>query len=178
MDLFEAEASETEPRRYDSVNVRVGTETIGINWGRTYFVTGDRPDKAMRLLRSLARADRPVLCISRLHPDLIDKECAVIMTETFWLSERPGPSTLPPEQLLRITQRIADFVRRNQHAVVVIDGIEYLSLFNDFAKVHAFVEQLNDLMMESAAVLLVPVDPRLFDSRSMARLRRFAEIVA
>ncbi|MBM4237826.1 MAG: DUF835 domain-containing protein, partial [Euryarchaeota archaeon] len=59
-----------------------------------------------------------------------------------------------------------------------IDGIEYLSLFNDFSRLQMFVEQINDIVMESRAILLIAVDPRLFDPRSLARLQRFAEVVS
>jgi hypothetical protein len=175
--LFSSEDS-NEGQQYDSVIIGSGESLLSIDSGRTYFVFGERPDKAMWILRHIARDGRPVLCISRLHPDLLDRECSALMTQGYWLSERPGANALPPDQLSRIVQTVAEFARTNSRAILVLDGLEYISLFNGFAKVNMFVEQLNDLAMEAAAVLLIPVDPRLFDSRSMARLRRYAEVVA
>jgi archaellum biogenesis ATPase FlaH len=61
--------------------------------------------------------------------------------------------------------------------VIMLDGIEYLCLFNDFNRVQMFVEHINDLVMASGAILLIPLDPQSLDQRSLARLRRYAEVV-
>jgi len=55
--------------------------------------------------------------------------------------------------------------------------VEYLTLFNDPTKVQMFLEQVNDGIMASRALMLVPLDPLSMDPRYVARLRRFAEIV-
>jgi len=52
-----------------------------------------------------------------------------------------------------------------------------LTLFNDPTKVQMFLEQVNDGIMASRALMLVPLDPLSMDPRYVARLRRFAEIV-
>jgi hypothetical protein len=39
------------------------------------------------------------------------------------------------------------------------------------------LEQANDLIMASKAIMLIPIDPVSLDPRSMAKLRRYAEVV-
>jgi hypothetical protein len=149
----------------------------GFDPGRIYLITEERMRFSQALFQKLASSGRAVLCLSRMHPEMmqekyqIDKECA------FWLSERKGPRSIAPGKLSLLRDRIGEFVEGKQNAVAILDGIEYLSIHNDFRKLNIFFEELNDLVMESQAILLIPVDPRVFDRCSLARLRRFAEVV-
>jgi archaellum biogenesis ATPase FlaH len=79
--------------------------------------------------------------------------------------------------LSQLRDRIDEFFTGKENAVAILDGIEYLSIHNDFRKLNIFFEELNDLVMSHQAILLIPVDPRVFDRCSLARLRRFAEVI-
>ncbi|MDD1768904.1 MAG: DUF835 domain-containing protein [Methanomassiliicoccales archaeon] len=164
-------------QKVESVSVNVGGEVLIFDCGRTYFVVDQRLDKMLGIARDLVGAGNNVLCISRFHPDLVNDRWSERGMKSIWLSERPGTRNVPPSQLSRLTQDAASFTRNNPSSVIMLDGIEYLSLFNDFQRLQMFIEQMNDIVMESHAILLIAVDPRLFDSRSLARLQRFAEIV-
>ena len=150
---------------------------LAFDYGRTYLVMGERIDKAMQIAQDFVFSGSNVMCISRMHPDLIGERWAGKKVDTIWLSERPGERNVPPDQLQSLVHRVLTFANGNKRAIIIIDGIEYLALFNDFHRLQMFFEQLNDIAMESGSILLVALDPRLFDLRSMARLRRFAEVV-
>jgi archaellum biogenesis ATPase FlaH len=72
---------------------------------------------------------------------------------------------------------IAVFAKEHKNGVVVVDGLEYLALFNDFHRLNVFYEELNDIVMESRTVLFIPIDERLIEPSDIARLKRFAEII-
>lgn len=115
--------------------------------------------------------------ISRLHPDILKQKIGREIEDTIWLSERPGNKNMAPHQLGRIVNRASTFIRVNSSATVLLDGLEYLSLFNQFSQLQIFIEHLNDAVMESHAILVISVDPRLFDQCSLAKIRRFAEVL-
>jgi hypothetical protein len=149
----------------------------GFDQGRLYLITEERMRFSQALFVKLAASDRDVLWLSRMHPEMmqekyqIDKDCA------FWLSERQGPRSIAPGKLSKLREHIESFLEGKQNAVVILDGIEYLSIHNDFRRLNIFFEELNDVVMCSQSILLIPVDPRVFDRCSLARLRRFAEVV-
>jgi len=155
----------------------VDGDVVGIDTGRMYLICSERPDKAFKMAQDLIFCGHDLLCISRYHPDIIKEMWHDLEFESIWLCERPGEFSIPPTQLSRIADSVVSFIRRRKSPIILFDGIEYLSLFNDFHRLQMFVEELNDLAMESRAILLIPIDPRSFDSSSMARLRRFAEVV-
>jgi hypothetical protein len=148
------------------------------DFGRIYFVCEKRMERTLRILQEFHYSGSSSLCLTRLHPDLLQEKLPGMTVESSWLSERPGSSNIPPNQLHRISQRIGTFLLGKKNAVVLLEGVEYLTLFNDFVKVQMFLEQANDQIMTSNALMLVPLDPESMDVRSIAKLRRFAEIVA
>jgi archaellum biogenesis ATPase FlaH len=97
--------------------------------------------------------------------------------QSIWLGERTGDDRVSPDNLGKLKHCIAVFAREHKNGVVVIDGLEYLALFNDFRRLNVFYEELNDIIMYTRAVLLMPIDERLIEASDMARLKRFAEIV-
>lgn len=146
--------------------------------GRIYFVCEKRMERTLRILQEFYYSGSKALCVTRLHPDLLQERMPGISAECTWLSERCGPNNIPPNQLHRISQRISGFLLGKKNAVVLLEGIEYLALFNDFTRVQMFLEQVNDQIMISRAIMLVPLDPDSMDVRSIAKLRRFCEVIA
>jgi len=164
--------------RIGFITICLKDKNINLDYCRTYLVVDERQTKILEVAELVSKSEGKILFISRLHPDLIREKIIGEIAEAIWLSERPNERSIPPQQLGKLLQRISIFVKKEKPAIVFLDGLEYLSLFNDFSRLQMFVEQLNDIIMESRAILLIAVDPRLFDQRSLAKLRRFAEIVS
>ena len=163
--------------RYGILRSGPSSHPLVLDQGRSYLILGERSDKAMTMVAELMRTGAHLLCASRAHPDLIADHWRGMMPEYLWLSEREGNGNVAPDQLSRLARRIEEHLRSHQNPAVYLDGLEYLALFNDFQRLQMFMEHLNDLLMDTGGIMLVSVDPRLFDPRSLARLRRFAEVV-
>lgn len=175
--LFAASNVRDNWSKLDSFSVQLGPDNYVLDLGRTYLVCEKKASKVLRIAQDFVLSGSDLLCISRTHPELLSEGWGDRRCEYYWLSERTGPQNIAPDQLSRILQRISAFMIGKKNAVVLLEGIEYLCLFNDFTRVQMFVEQVNDLVMSSQAVLLLPIDPQSLDQRSMARLRRYAEVV-
>lgn len=176
--LISTELARTDWQKYPSVNVNLGQENLVLDYGRVYFIEDQRLEKVPQIVQDMAGLGGRVLCVSRIHPDIISERMPDTNLDTIWLSERVGSNNISPDHLSKLRTRMVGFMQQHPHAVAMLDGLEYLSLFNDFSKLQIFVEQMNDAAMESQAILLIPIDPRLFDQMSLAKLRRFAEVVS
>jgi Protein of unknown function (DUF835) len=161
----------------NSLNVNMGEDSILFDYGRVYLICEKRMDKTLRALQDFIYSGSSTMCISRMHPEHLHERMPDKSIESIWLSERNGANNISPDQLNRIINRIGGFLMGKKNAVILLDGIEYLCLFNDFNKVQMFVEQINDLVMASGAILLIPLDPQSLDPLSLARIRRYAEVV-
>jgi len=162
---------------FNSLSVSVQGEDLIFDHGRTYFINDRRLDKSMDILQDFIYSGYRALVISRFFPDLLKEKWPDKDVTYMWLSERVTEESVSPSQLNRMIGTVCRFLEEEGEAVVFIDGIEYLSVFNDFQRIQMFVEEMNDSVMEHRGIMLIPLDPRPFDPRSLARLRRFAEIV-
>jgi len=145
--------------------------------GRTYLIYEKQMARTAHIAHELSKTGSSVLTVTRLHPDLIEERMPLCASASIWLSERAGSKNVPPDQLNRLYHQISTFLSSNKDGVVLLEGVEYLLLFNETKKVLSFVERVNDLIMSSHAVLLVPIDPPTLTPRTLAYLRRSAEIV-
>lgn len=175
--MLETALEEAVRPRFGSVTVGTGKRSMVFDYGRTYVVLEKNRDRGLKIASDFLILGSEVLCISRKHPDLLRDNWTGKVPEQIWLSERPGVRNISPAHLSKLVRRMIEFTRGHEHAVVVLDGIEYLAFFNEFSHVQIFVEHLNDVTMETSSVFLMTIDPRSFDLRSLARLKRFAEVV-
>ena len=105
--------------------------------GRTYLVYEKRLEGTGRMTRRLGEMGSPVLAVTRLHPGLVSERTGMDADDSIWLSERAGPRNIPPSQLNRLFQRISAFLNENPEGTVMLEGIEYLLLYNEVNKVLA-----------------------------------------
>ena len=175
--MYEPGTEIFESQKYGTITLGSGKKSRTFDYGRTYLVYEERVFKALQIFSEFIYLGNKVLCISRTHPDLIRERWPGKMVECIWLSERPGERNVAPNQLSNLVQKSAIFAENNGNAVILLDGMEYLGLFNDSNRMQIFIEHIHDLMMETASILIMAIDPRLFEPRSLARLRRNAEVV-
>lgn len=170
-------AVDTENHGIKKTVLKMNDSLLELDHGRTYIILDEKMDRSMFISRSILKSGYRTLCISRYHPEILTGLWGGHKAETIWISTRVTPHSIPPTQLSRIKERVEQFVRMEEGSFVLLDGIEYLSLHHDFTRVMRFIEELNDIIMESHGVLLISVDPRSFDVRSLALLRRFSEVL-
>jgi len=56
--------------------------------------------------------------------------------------------------------------------VILLDGIEYLMINNDFARILHFLEYVNEQIALHRAALILSVDERAFDAKELAYIER------
>ena len=161
------------------------TRKYSLTAGKSYVVEESTPDisfDAFVNIISTSSSDsskRPVgLAVSRQHPDLIRKKYGLEQTPVYWLATRTGQEVISPTNLGILTHTLIQFVEENPQGVILLDGLEYLVSNNDFNKVLRVIDQVNDHISQTKALMIIPVDPRAFDQKELALLERNMEKIA
>lgn len=150
----------------------------GLIGGSAYLVRERRGQAAFDLFSRLTRAERPGLCVTRKHPEVARAQWDLpAQVGLKWLTPSVGKDRVDPKSLNLLAKIVYEFVLEDPEGVVLLDGLEYLLLHNDFSKTLLFVEQLNDLIMESRAILLAPINPDALEEQDLALLERNAEVL-
>ena len=94
-----------------------------------------------------------------------------------WLSNQLGRVYVNPTNIGILSDTIIRFIEKSGDSVVMLDGIEFLIVNNDFEKVLRMIHHIAEATMEYKSRLIISVDPRTLDLREMALLERNMEVI-
>ncbi len=127
------------------------------------------PRKGFQLYSRMLKEGASGVCVSRLHPDYVQQKFDV-QARTYWLSSCKGKDVLSPKQTGPIVKAIRSAVAPETHTIVFLDGIEYLLLYNDLAKVESFLKDLGRSLENTNAEVIVALDPLTMEQRDLEAL--------
>jgi hypothetical protein len=93
------------------------------------------------------------LCISRTHPRKLREAYELRNATLVWLSAEGGG-----DELQDLSVKVSKFVYGRTKGIVLLDGLEYLILQNDFPRVMKFLQNIKDMLQARGAKMLLPVD--------------------
>jgi DNA-binding response OmpR family regulator len=145
--------------------------------GFGYVVKEQKPRKSFEIFADQVTHKIQGLCVTRQHPDIMRKEWRLEKTPIIWLSNQLGKVYVNPTNIGILSDTIIRFVEKSGDSIVLIDGVEFLMVNNDFTKVLRMIHHITEAVMEYKSRLLISVDPRALDTREMALLERNMEII-
>ncbi|RLI77002.1 hypothetical protein DRP04_12010 [Archaeoglobales archaeon] len=146
-----------------------------VEQGTSYIIKDERSDKAYEVFRELIKEGYSGLILSDVSPRKIEKKYG-IREEIYWFSEVEGENTLRPDRLdSEITRTITSFLRENEKTVILLEGLAYLVQINGFDACVRFLKTLSDAIAQNDGVLLLPLNPVVFDEKEMALLSKYME---
>jgi len=162
----------------ESESVSGSPSPVPLAPGACYLIKEKKPDLSYRLFAMLTRGGTPGLIITRQYPERVRRERDLQGGRIIWLSHTPGEDYHNPTAIGSLAKLISGFVEENQGvAVVLLDGLEYLSINNGFLQTLMFVEHVNEFVMQRKAMVLLPVSPDALEEKELALLERNVEVV-
>jgi archaellum biogenesis ATPase FlaH len=97
-------------------------------------------------------------------------------SNVFWLSNSAGPRNINPQNIGILTDTLIRMYEKGG-ATVILEGIEYLMLQNDFSKVLKLMSYLYESVAMNHGMLVITLDPEAFNTKEFALLTKDAELV-
>jgi len=151
-----------------------GEDEPPLKSGSSYLFTDKGVARAYDVLKKLLAEGKRGLVITRTHPSRVQQlygvDCPIM-----WIAKASKPTgvmSLEPTRLMRIHSTVADFIKANPGAAVLLDGLEYLITENGFGPVMKAIQLTNEEVAMSGAFLLVPIDPRTLETQQLGFLER------
>jgi two-component system cell cycle response regulator len=142
-----------------------------------YLVKERKPDLSFRLFKRLLRRGYKGLIITRRHPSKLRRNRGLQDARIVWLSHTPGEDFHNPTALGSLNKLICRFIQENERTAVLLDGLEYLILNNNFVQTLLFVEHVNEFVMQHPSIVLIPIDPGALEVKELALLERNLEVL-
>ena len=140
--------------------------------GRTYLTKEKKPDRAVAYFRRAIESGFRPLYVTRQHPNHIARAHAGKEIRVVWLSTTLGRDYVDPHNLNSLTNLVSNFVADGPRAVILLDGLEYLMINNDFPRILHFLEYVNEQVAMKRAILILSVDDRAFEPKELALIER------
>jgi hypothetical protein len=156
---------------------------IELRQGRGHIIEDAHATISLELLSRFIKPEdgtplRKGYVVSRRNPEQLRQQFDLANIELTWLTTQPGEGWVDPSKPNLLAHAVMEFFRKNKNAIVLIDGIESIVVFNDFDKALRMLEQINDFVMQYHGYLLIPIDPMAFDPRQRAIIERNFETVS
>ncbi len=110
------------------------------------------------------------LCISRLHPEYVAHKFGLERSKHYWLSGQKGQDVISPRSMHHLVKALRIDLRGRGGGVAFMDGLEYLLLFNDTARVMEGLEEIDALLRQANVDLIISVDPLTLEQNDLDRL--------
>ncbi len=144
--------------------------------GVTYLFEDETMEKLFDVFLDLTSTGIAGLCISRNYPPRLLKGFHLKKNSVIWLTRRKGDDTLDPVQLSLISHSIQQFITENDPSIVILDGLEYLIIQNEFKPVLRFIQHIRDEVFTRKANLLIPLSTQALDTAEVKLLERDLEL--
>ncbi|KYK34258.1 MAG: DUF835 domain-containing protein [Theionarchaea archaeon] len=145
-----------------------------------YLIEEEKSEKAFDIFVDLVKHGFKGFGICRTHPQKIREKYGLERTPVMWLSEIESKQLehVGSQDLPKLIYLVAEFVKRAQPAVIILEGLEYLMVQNDFKNVLKLVYTLSDYVATSQSVLLLPVNPHVLPAHEHTMLKRAFTVVS
>lgn len=140
--------------------------------GRSYLVKERKPGRAWTMFAQTLDDGYDGLYVTRQHPNHVEKRHGPRTLKVVWLSTTLGRDYVDPHNLGALTNLINAFTQEPRRTIILLDGLEYLMINNDYGRIIKFVEYLHEIVMQKQCILILSVDERAFEAKEMAFIER------
>ncbi|UCD91764.1 MAG: DUF835 domain-containing protein [Methanobacteriota archaeon] len=153
-------------------------KTYDLPSGYSYLVEESTPSHCFEVFKDLVTHGKQGLAITRTMPRKVRSMYGLEKTPILWLTRvADNPETLRPYPVGKISETIQHFIRAGKNTVVLLDGVEYLILHNDFKTVLTSLQDLNEYIAQQDSIMILPADAEAMEPKHFALLRRDLRMV-
>ncbi|MBU7032911.1 MAG: DUF835 domain-containing protein [Theionarchaea archaeon] len=143
-----------------------------LNPGDCYLVESAQSDQAYEIFVDAVTHGLQGFSLSRIHPKKIKQTYGLEKTPLFWLSTTKTDYSVHPMDIAKSNFYIHEFAKKATNSIILIDGIEYMILHNDFLNVLKALNTLKDYITLYNSRLIIPINPGTFTEKELQLLRK------
>jgi hypothetical protein len=149
-----------------------------LSYGSSYLMLETKTTESYKLFSNYITGGSKGLLITRVFPARIKKQYNLGQTPVLWLSRTQAGKAINPTNLGVLLEEARDFISENKKTLLLLDGLEYLIIENDFERVLKFINSLEDEIALHNSRLVVSVNPKVLDAEKKALLEKTMKVLA
>jgi len=174
-----------EPSRIEEDSLKykgVDYKPVELEDRTVYLVKEEKPRYSFVLFSYyIFTKGRKGVCISRMHPSKIKERHKFVDVPMFWLSKASevgdGINIINPVNIGVILKEIQNFLKINENGIILLDGLEYLIVQHEFPRILRLLHEINDAVMSSKGILILPFNILAVHEEERALLKRDMQVI-
>ncbi len=162
------------PRLKKFINIK-GEKTANkyiVDPGTSYLIKDQTSAEAYEIFMDKIEEHYLPFLVTRQNPKIIEQRYGIQRKNVLWLSEEKDKTLISSSNLNQIQKEITDFIAKNETTIVLLDRSDYILNKYGFENFLKFITNLNDKVMTKNAILLMPIDPEIFDNKQLSLLEK------
>lgn len=155
----------------------ISVGSIRLRHGAIYLVRERKPLLSYKLFEHALGQGLAGLCVTRQYPARLRENFNLPNARLIWLSHTPGKDHHNPTNIGTLATLISSFIEKYSKSISLIDGLEYLVINNGFQQVLKFTELINEQVMQTEAIVLIPISQNAFSDKELALIERNVETI-
>ncbi|MFQ6088587.1 MAG: DUF835 domain-containing protein [Candidatus Methanofastidiosia archaeon] len=140
--------------------------------GESFIVLEEKSKKVFDIFVDFVNHGVCGLCLTRVFPKILKESYGFEKTSILWLTTLNVEEGISPKDLKRLEYLIQEFLKMTKNSIILLDGLEYLVVMNNFKKVLKFLNNVVDAVALKSSNLLVSICPDTFYQNELEFLRR------
>ncbi|WP_455392674.1 DUF835 domain-containing protein [[Eubacterium] cellulosolvens] len=140
----------------------------------SYLIEESKPIISFNLFNQEIQKGRKALCITRQNPKRLRDRYNWSETPIIWLTNNnlEKEHCIDPTNLSRLSIEIVNFIKETKNGIILLEGLEYLISQNSYQIILRFIQLINDKVMLSNCIIVIPMDPLILSERELHLLER------
>lgn len=140
----------------------------------SYLIEESKPVLSFTLFNQEIQNGRKAMCITRQNPRRLRDNYKWKDVPIIWLTNNnlENDYCIDPTNLSRLSIEIVNFIKETKNGIILLEGLEYLISQNSYQFILRFIQLINDKIMLSNCIIIVPIDPLILSERELHLLER------
>ncbi|MBW2971643.1 DUF835 domain-containing protein [Candidatus Woesearchaeota archaeon] len=145
-----------------------------LEFGHSYFIKHEKSSEiAHKVLLTHLYKKRYGLIITAHNPSTIRHEYGIETTPIIWMTDTETDHlSVDPIDIEQMHETIKRFVNQVPNSIVLLDGLQYLMVHNNFAKILHFIRQVKNMVSHSDDCFIVTKGALQLDPKQQKMLEQ------
>ena len=148
-----------------------------LNCTQSCLIFEHRPFTAIKLFNILLEKGKKGLIITRNHPEKLNNLMASNKIDMYWLSAEDYDYVIHPWDINLLVNTVQDFIKNNDQGIILINGLEYLSTYNDPNIIFNLISSVGETISKTNAKFFVSMDPIAIGNKFLDTIRNKSDII-
>jgi HAMP domain-containing protein len=140
--------------------------------GTSYLIKDQDSSEAYDIFLTKLNQEHAPLLIARDNPKTIEQRFGITKKNLIWLSDEKEKGVTSSSNLNSIQKSAVEFMTKNKKSIILLDRSDYILNRYGFEAFLRFITNINDKIMTKESILLLPIDPQIFNNKQLSLLEK------